>query len=175
MWNRRPKRVIWPKSPKWVVRDVLLQQKSINEGYRRQVQTKLLFRKCAPMVRTCLTQYFEVFFLSKGKIINFFTQRSSTTCYWTQLMTTEHEHLLNVFESRVALIKNTLNSGLTFNLVRLKLSEWSHIWTLPISPKIEWSMEGRGNAKKSKWASTEDFFLCQPFNIFQGEYWIVFM
>ena len=36
-------------------------------------------------------------------------------------MTTEHEHLLNVFESRVALIKNTLNSGLTFNLRAIKI------------------------------------------------------
>ena len=35
--------------------------------------------------------------------------------------TTEHEHLLNVFESRVALIKNTLNSGLTFNLREIKI------------------------------------------------------
>ena len=36
-------------------------------------------------------------------------------------MTTEHEHLLNESESRVALIKNTLNSGLTFNLREIKI------------------------------------------------------
>ena len=173
MLNRHPKRVIWPKSPKWVVRDVLLQQKSINEGYRRQVQTKLLFRKCAPMVRTYVRQYFEAFLLSKGKIINFSTQKSSTTCYWTQLMTTEHEHLLNVFESRVALIKNTLNSGLTFDLREIKIERMKSYLNLAYLSK-DWMVDGRTREREEVKVSKHRR-LCQSFNIFQGEYWIVFM
>ena len=34
----------------------------------------LLFKKCVPKVRTYLSQYFDGLFISKGKIINFFTQ-----------------------------------------------------------------------------------------------------
>ena len=88
-------------------------------------------------------------------------------------MTTEHEHLLNVFESRVALIKNTLNSGLTFNLI--KIERMKPYLNLAYLSK-DWMVDGRTREREEvKVSKHSRLFLCQPFNIFQGEYWIVFM
>ena len=72
-------------------------------------------------------------------------------------MTTEHEHLLNVFESRVALIKNTLNSGLTFNLREIKIERMKSYLNLAYLSK-DWIVDGRTREREEvKWASTEDF------------------
>lgn len=90
-------------------------------------------------------------------------------------MTTEHEHLLNVFESRVALIKNTLNSGLTFNLREIKIERMKPYLNLAYLSK-DWMVDGRTREREEVRVSKHRrLFLCQPFNIFQGEYWIVFM